>query len=177
MSVKVRTPILPTFSMPGVCIGCGATPAPGVTHRAQHSRSAGKQTTTTSLEFPVCQQCAEAEHQRLLGWVPVGLGFLFGLWPTLGGGMVMLGGIFSLDLVMVIGGLAMAAVGIGVFLLGFWLKERIDTWGMTADQRQRRRTVGRSVGISEIESGSVIFEFEDAAYARGFSALNQGSPA
>jgi len=42
VSVKVKTPILATFTMPGLCIGCGDPPTPGAKHKAEHSRTAGK---------------------------------------------------------------------------------------------------------------------------------------
>jgi len=174
VSVKVKTPILATFTMPGLCIGCGDPPTPGAKHKAEHSRTAGKRTATTSLEFPVCQRCAEASRQRLVGWIPLGLALLIAIWPGFAAFMLLLGAIFSMDLQALILGLVIAAFTVAVLLLGGWLKQRIDTWGMTAEQRQRRRIVDRSVRISQIESGSVVFEFEDPAYALGFSNMNLG---
>ena len=174
MGVTVTTPYLSSFTMPGACIGCGDPSAPGAGHKAKYSRSAGKLIATTSLEFPLCQACADASRDRLLGWVPLGLGFIMAIWPALAAVMVVLGSIFSMDLAGLVIGLVLGAFSVGVFLAGLWLKVRIDTWGMSTEQRQRRRTVDRSVTIAKLEPASIIFEFADPAYGTTFSSLNAG---
>ena len=174
MGVTVTTPYLARFTMPGACIGCGDPAAPGAGHKARYSRSAGKLIATTSLDFPLCQACADASRDRPLGWVPIGLGFIFAIWPALAAVMVVLGSLFSMDLAGLVIGLVLGAFAAGIFLAGLWLKVRIDTWGMSPEQRQRRRTVDRSVTIAKLEPASIIFEFADPAYGTTFSSLNAG---
>ena len=177
MSVKVVTPLLPQYHMAGACVGCGAPATPGVTHKAAFSKSAGKYTMTTSLEFPVCQACADASRHRLLGWIPLGLAFIFTIWPLIAAVFVVIGAAFEMDLAGVAIGLVLGGISGALLLLGVWLKERIDTWGMSADQVERRRVLDRSVRIETVDEGTVVFEFDNPSYAVGFSSMNLGHQA
>jgi hypothetical protein len=66
MAVKVKTAYYGNFHIPPLCAACGAAPGAGMTWKIGGSKSnwSGKQTTTLSLEVPLCPACHAASRNK-----------------------------------------------------------------------------------------------------------------
>jgi len=59
LAARVKTHYFSSFNMPRSCVVCGNPPGQGMSWKVSGSKSnwSGKQTTTLSLEFPLCEEC------------------------------------------------------------------------------------------------------------------------
>ncbi len=184
MVSKVKTPYFSSFNIPKSCVACGGTPGVDTTWKVSGSKSSwsGKQTTTMSLEFPLCDQCYAVSRNASLARVVSVVGIVIGF----GFCLVMAGLVGS-------GAFDNAAVGVGIgvtLFLGLavlvrWMTNWINQRDLTPEQRERRRLVQRSAKITGFKApglifdkqGWVLFSFENASFAAQFSGMNSGAAA
>lgn len=179
MTIKVKTAYLTTFSMPPSCTTCGQPASPGLFWKIAGTRSdwSGRRTTSLSVEFPLCEACDRVSRSsrdaRTLTWVGVLISLGLCLLATLLGGSISGNVFFGLGLGVLL--FILAA------LLFSWLAERLNRKGLSDEERQRRSRVLRCVRIDTFnvpgmfeKNGSIVFAFENQAFALEFLQLNAG---
>jgi hypothetical protein len=181
MTTKVKTPYASTFSMPRACVVCGDPPVPGLTWKVSGAKSnwSGKQTTTLTLEFPLCQACHDVSREKSgAKWIRA-LGVLVAIVFCLVMAGVVGSGTFEEPILPVVIGLGLLlALGLTVQ----WLSNQVNVRDLTPEQRERRRRVQRCAKISGFKApglifdkqGWILFNFENASFAAAFSGLNAG---
>lgn len=192
MNTRVKTLFLKSFNMPQACVSCGATPAPGL-KRTVRWGELEKDKMTLSVDFPLCQNCGSdiniksKRSGRIAFWVTALLSPLL-CW------------ISSMAVNLILSGTEFAGVAAGlVFLilvvqLASWLSDKIDTAGLSPEQKQQwklhkkesiqqRKKLDRCARIVKVtlpglfdnsNKGSVEFEFDNLLFAREFAGLNLG---
>lgn len=177
MSIKIKTPYLKQFSMPGMCVSCGGLPDSPTKWQVSHHTSIGRTNFTLMVPFPVCRRCAEtgrdSEKGGKLGMLGLALAF-FGLVMSFAFVKKSTGSEST-------AAVAALVVSIAIFAFFTWLKNRADQAGFTAKQRMLRKKVKNCAGILFFaqpgildQSGEIQFKFENEAFAEQFGALNDG---
>jgi hypothetical protein len=173
MSVQVTTQFFSHFQVPTACVACGDPPAPGAKWKVSHTRSRQKFSSTEyktmRLEFPMCEQCQAASRTKFLGGLVYALGFLVV-------GVLVIIGVRAMEN-------ASAATCMPVLLglplsliLASLARERINRWGMSPEQVERRKLVKRCVQIKRFdEKKGIVFEFKNPGFATQFANLNLGT--
>jgi quinol-cytochrome oxidoreductase complex cytochrome b subunit len=175
MAIKVKTPYVSNFLIPHSCVVCSDTPGLEMKWKIQGAKSnwSGKQTTTLSLEFPICKECYTVSRNNGLAKFVTVMGVLIPIIICL-----LIPWLFpheNQDLGAIIGVSAMIAV----VVLAIWLTNWINKKGFTPEQRERRKRVNRCAKISSFTApnrfnkmGSILFEFENPTYAQAFATMN-----
>jgi hypothetical protein len=177
MSTSVKTPYFGNFLTPHACVACGAPPSYGETFKCKGSKSnwSGKQTTTLSVDFPLCHECYEVSQNKPgAGWATA-----LGVLVTIGVCITSI--MFSADnespIFFFVG---LLLLGGSIALTVNWVKS-INQKGFTQEQIERRKRVKRCAYIGSFNTpnafnkmGSIVFIFTDSAYADQFALMNQG---
>lgn len=178
MPMKVKTPYYGNFNIPHSCVMCGKLPGQGMNWKLSGSKSNwnGKQTTSLSLEFPLCQECYTVSRDKrlanLLPWLifPLSIVGICSLVSQLGEAFGNLEGMI-LSVILFI----------TMVLLVRWLQNTINQQGFTLEQRERRKRVEQCAKISSFQTpsrsdknGSIVFRFENPGFALLFSTMNAG---
>ena len=174
ITVKVKTGYGGSFIIPRQCVACGGAPG-SKTKKVGGSASSGrKRYTTLTLQFPLCDECSAVKGYPwyavlfAVAGVPVSLvlgvaaGALAGRWLTTGLAALV----------------AISVASVAIYLT-MRLSNMIAQTGMAPGQRERRRVVRRAVRMSistpgVFGKGSILFRFENPAFANEFSILNGG---
>ena len=180
MAIKVKTLYYSNFNIPHSCVVCGNPPGQKMNWKISGSKSnwSGKQTTTLSLEFPLCQECYTASRSKGLAKFLTVMGVLVGIIICMiTAGLVGSSAVENSFLGVFIG----VALIIALAFLVRWLSDTINQKDFTPEQRERRKRIKRCAKISSFKSpslfdkeGSIVFEFENPAFARDFSTMNLG---
>ena len=180
MAIKVKTPYFGSFNLPGKCVVCGAAPGVDRTLPVSGSKSnwSGKQTTTLSVNMPMCDECYAVSRYSTAGRAVTCLGGILAFGACiLTSGLV---GSSSIDNPFIGVGAGIAVVVL-LFWLGTWLGERVHTKNLSAEQIELRKRVKKAATITSFQApnrrdklGAVVFEFQNQDFASGFSQLNMG---
>lgn len=180
MPVKVKTSYYENFRMPQECVACGAQPGYGMVWKVAGSKSnwSGKQTTTLTLEFPLCPEChAVSQKKAGAAWVTV-LAILgvIGLCIAISA----FGASELAEGFPYFGILALIVLVAWIVLMVLWVRS-INTKGFTNEQKLRRKNVKKCARIQSFKApsvfdkfGSIVFIFENHDFARQFALFNQG---
>jgi hypothetical protein len=154
-------------------------PQPGLQYKVSGSKSdwTGKHTTSLTLNFPICAECEQVSREKGGVKAVTWIGALFALGLCLLA--TIMGGSINNNTFLGLG------IGVVVFiacaLLIRSLAEAINQKGFTPEQRERRKLVLGSARVLSFKApgvfdktGSIVFQFENMAFAAEFSALNGG---
>lgn len=181
MSIKVKTLYYNSFNMPQTCVVCGHGSEPGMSWKVSNSKSnwSGKRTTTLSLEFPLCPECYTVSREKGGAKFLKVVGILVAIMLCL-----TTAGLVASDTIenpFLGWGIGIAVTFAAVFGINR-LADSINQKGLTPEQRELRKRVKRSIRIKSFNApklfdksgGSILFEFENQAFASAFSTLNLG---
>ena len=180
MAARVKTHYFSNFNTPRSCVVCGNPPGQGMTWKVSGSKSnwSGKQTTTLSLEFPLCEECHAVSQNRPLAKLLSVLGVLMGIAICLVMAGVVGSGAFENSILGVAIGVALL-VGLAIVVRS--LSNTVNQRDLTPEQRKRRGLVHRCVRVSGFKTpglfdkqGWIVFNYENPSFAAEFSTMNLG---
>ena len=184
MALRVTTLYLSSFNMPRSCVVCGSEPGLNTLWKikGQKSNWSGKQTTTLNLDFPLCPECYAASRNKGLANLILVIGILISFGSCVITSSLINALMDNGDSKAYIGIFAGIAVLVVMLVLSGKFKKKINEKSLTPEQRIRRKQVNQSAKIVNFSApklfdksgGSIVFEFENPAFAQEFSALNLG---
>jgi hypothetical protein len=174
MTVKVKTEYVSSFTIPRQCVACGGTPGLKTKKVSGSTQSGRKKYTTLTLQLPLCDECSTVKgkpwYAVLLAVVGIPVSLVLGVAAGALAGQQLTTGLAAV--------VAIAVACVAIYIT-MQLSNMIAQTGMTPEQRNRRRVVRRAVRMSVstpglLGKGSILFRFENPAFATEFSQLNGG---
>lgn len=174
--MRIQTPNLGMFRMPGICVSCGRERGKE-RKRFSWSRVSFWRIQNASVEFPICPECyrydKSAARMKLLVFSLFLLDF-FILMPgvlllTAFAGVLAEGTAVMILRIFVFAVLFYAMIALTAKLFVYITRERVST-----RMRQRSSEVAGSVAIEKFGQREMTFDFRNPAFAEEFAVLNRG---
>ena len=168
VAARVKTHYFSNFNPPRSCVVCGNPPGQGMTWKVSGSKSnwSGKQTTTLSLEFPLCEECHAVSQNRPLAKLLSVLGVLMGIAICLVMAGVVGSGAFENSIL---------GVAIGVALL-VGLAIVVRSLSNTVNQRDLTPNNARGAASFTAASGSLDSRRRGSSTSRDGSCSTMRTP-